>query len=303
MTGTSHGDLWAPDRAILMAEVGSGAHGMAIEGRDDTDMMGVYMACPEHLLGLAGYEGKLVARTAAEGARSNAGDTDLTMYELRRYLALACAGNPSITMLLYVAPSMNSSWGVRLRGLRDQIVSMHTVYRFAGYLREQKARFIASTPLLDSVVPREKIPRMNRVPKRPELVERYGYDTKYASHALRLAFQGLQLATSQVLTYPMPSHQLTHVMEVKRGYVSALEALNMIEDVEAGLTNAIGRCSLRDRPNFGVVNAAAVDMYRSFWSIDTSVPGDQRPLSLQKKEPVPQGDSVSAALRAASATP
>ena len=61
-------------------------------------------------------------------------------------------------------------------------------------------------------------------PNRPELVERYGYDVKYASHALRVAYQGLEIVRDGCLALPMPEpeRERERVLRIKRGEVTAL---------------------------------------------------------------------------------
>lgn len=48
---------------IIRVLVGSGVHGMAIEGTDDRDEMGVYIQSEREVLGLARSAGHWVART------------------------------------------------------------------------------------------------------------------------------------------------------------------------------------------------------------------------------------------------
>jgi hypothetical protein len=87
MTGTftEYGDRDIAVRGeILRSVVGSGVHGIAIEGTDDHDEMGVFVEPPGSVVGLRGpadhYVGgpadHYVYRTQPEGARSGPGDTD-----------------------------------------------------------------------------------------------------------------------------------------------------------------------------------------------------------------------------------
>ena len=85
---------------ILRTTCGSGVHGMAIEGHDDNDEMGVYVQSQEQVLGLRHTAGHYVARTKPEGVRSGPGDTDLTLYALRKYMRLATEGNPTVLTVL-----------------------------------------------------------------------------------------------------------------------------------------------------------------------------------------------------------
>jgi hypothetical protein len=71
------------------------------------------------------------------------------------------------------------------------LLSQRAVHRFLGYLNGQRERLLGHG-------------RRSRVPNRPELVARYGYGVKYASDALRLAYQGLEIVRDGRLTLPMP---------------------------------------------------------------------------------------------------
>src|SRR4051812_43174814 len=90
----------AERHTILRATVGSRLHGLALEGTDDRDEMGVCIEAPEYVAGLRHFE-QYVYRTKPEGVRSEAGDLDLTIYSLRKYARLALNGNPTILLLLY----------------------------------------------------------------------------------------------------------------------------------------------------------------------------------------------------------
>src|SRR5215204_2571099 len=92
---TEYGDPGvAYENEILRTVVGSGVHGIAIEGTDDHDEMGVFIEPPTHVVGLRRPVEHYVFRTQPEGARSGPGDTDLVLYSLRKYLRLATKGNP-----------------------------------------------------------------------------------------------------------------------------------------------------------------------------------------------------------------
>ena len=86
---------------ILRSVVGSGVHGIAIEGTDDHDEMGVYIEPPEWILGVERHREDYIWRTQPEGVRSGHGDTDLVLYSLRKYLRLAIKGNPTVMLPLF----------------------------------------------------------------------------------------------------------------------------------------------------------------------------------------------------------
>ncbi|WP_051393397.1 nucleotidyltransferase domain-containing protein [Glycomyces arizonensis] len=256
---TEHGDpAIARAGEILRTEVGSGLHGIAVAGTDDHDEMGVFIEPPECVIGMAGPMDHYVWRTQPEGHRSGHGDTDLVMYSLRKYLRLACAGNPTVLLPLF-APTESvyalTEFGTELRELAEAFLSQRAARRFVGYLDGQLDRMLGRGG-------------QNGVPNRPELVERYGYDVKYASHALRLAYQGLELAEHARLTLPMPEAEREHVRRVKTGGVATVdEALDQIRAVRGRLADRLdaGGTVLPAEPDLERISAWSIDAHRRHW--------------------------------------
>jgi predicted nucleotidyltransferase len=242
---------------ILRTVVGSGVHGIAIAGTDDHDEMGVYIEPPGNVVGIRGGVEHYVFRTQPEGARSGYGDTDLVSYSLHKYLRLAVKGNPTALLPLY-APVDSvitvTALGEELRALASKVLSRAAVHRFLGYLDAQRQRLLGQS--------------RDKVPSRPELVARYGYDVKYASHALRLAYQGLEVARDARLTLPMPAAPRERVLSVKRGDVARLDdVLTEISDVQAQVEDllATGKTPLPEAPDLAAVSDWSVSAHRRHW--------------------------------------
>jgi uncharacterized protein len=237
--------------------VGSGVHGIAIAGTDDHDEMGVYIEPPGNVVGTDGPAQHYVFRTQPEGARSGPGDTDLVSYSLHKYLRLATKGNPTALLPLYApddAVITITPLGEELRALAPKVLSRAAVHRFLGYLAAQRDRLLGHS--------------QGKVPNRPELVARYGYDVKYASHALRLAYQGLEVARDARLTLPMADAERERVLQVKRGEVPDMaEVLAEITDVQAQVEDllATGRTPLPDEPDRAAISGWAVSAHRRHW--------------------------------------
>jgi predicted nucleotidyltransferase len=245
------------DGQILRTVVGSGVHGIAIEGTDDHDEMGIFLERPSRILGVEAYRRDYTSRTVPEGARSGPGDTDLVVYELRKYLRLAIKGNPTVLLPLYCPTEsviFMNGLGRDLRLLRSAFLSRHAVHRFLGYMQAQQERMNGDG-------------KRNRVPYRPDLIAAHGYDTKYASHALRLAYQGREIATTGGLTLPLPEDQRMHVLAVKRGELSRESVNQAITELSAQVEEMLrtGRIEVPEEPNMGLINDFAVYAYKTYW--------------------------------------
>jgi hypothetical protein len=249
---------------ILRATVGSTVHGLHHGGQDDRDEMAVFIEPPEYLIGLqlARKEGvrnpfrfeHWVERTQPEGARSGPGDLDLVAYSLRKYVRLALKGHPTILLLLFVRPEfvqVETELGARLRELRPALLSQQAGRGYLGYLRGQRERLLGA--------------RGQKRVNRPELVEAHGFDTKYAMHAARLGYQGVELLETGHLTLPMPEPERSRVMAIRTGERTFEEALAEIDHVELRLAQALERTPLPVQPDRAAVDRFLVGAYRRAW--------------------------------------
>jgi uncharacterized protein len=195
-----------------------------------------------------------VERSQPEGVRSGPGDLDLVAYSLRKYVRLALKGHPTILLLLFVPEDLihvRTGLGYELRALRPALLSRRAGQGYLGYLHGQKERLLGT--------------RGQKRVNRPELVEAHGFDTKYAMHAARLGYQGLELLETGQLTLPMPKPEGSRVMSIRRGERTFTEALEEIDDVERRLADAAERTELPAEPDRAAVNTFLVNGYRRAW--------------------------------------
>jgi uncharacterized protein len=218
----------ALNNEILRGVVGSTSHGTAFEGQDDRDEMGVFVEPPEYVCGLAPCD-HYVYRDQPDGVRSQPGDLDLTMYSLRKFCRLAAQGNPSVILLLWLPSYIcETRIGAELVAMRDAFISKESGKRFLGYLVAQKMRLTGERA---------------RTVSRPELVAKYGYDTKFAMHALRLGFEGIELMIHRRLTLPVAEPNLTTLRAVRSGRINFPDAGKLIEDAQKRLQDLVDGCT------------------------------------------------------------
>lgn len=244
----------AEPNEILRSVVGSTVHGLAIEGTDDHDEMGVCIPPPDYVIGLRKFE-QWTWRTQPEGVRSGPGDTDLTVYSLQKYMRLAMQGNPSVLIPLFApedALIVTTELGFTLRDLAPAIISKQAGYRFLGYMQAQKARMLGEG-------------RQSRMPKRPELVEKYGFDTKYAGHVIRLGYQGVELLSTGKLTLPMIEQYQEIILNIRQGKYNQETVLKQAEYLEHRLEGAIDGTHLPDRPDYDKINRELLYMHQEHW--------------------------------------
>lgn len=218
----------AMDNEILRGVVGSTSHGTAIDGQDDRDEMAVFIEPPEYVCGLRPLD-HYIYRDKPEGVRSEAGDLDLTMYSLRKFCRLAEQGNPSVVILLWLPDHIvRTDLGRALIKMRDAFISRDSGNRFLGYLVAQKMKMKGER---------------TATTKRPELIEKYGYDTKFAMHALRLAFEGIEMLTHRRITLPVAEPNLSILRGVRTGQYDLGDVFHMIDRAEKQLRELLQDCT------------------------------------------------------------
>lgn len=240
---------------ILECVVGSTLHGTAVsDGLEDLDLMAVVV---EDQQTFAGFTPKdtWTSRTKPQGVRSEAGDVDYVAYGLRKYLSLALKGNPTILLALFAGAEHTrvlTSAGAELRALAPSIISKRCYAPFRGYMKQQHER------LLDL--------RGQRNVTRPELVERYGYDTKYAAHVVRLGLQGCELLHTGRLSLPMQEDERRLCVRVRTGQYGLGAVSDMIVSAEKALDEAYALSTLPDEPDAVAVERWMLETYTAHWS-------------------------------------
>jgi hypothetical protein len=248
---------------ILRAEVGSGVHGTSVSGYDDRDEMGVCIEPADAVIGFKKFEQyewhTAWERPGGRANRSGHGDLDITVYSLRKWMRLAAGGNPSVLVLLF-APEDKieeiNPYGLELRrDMTQHIISLRAGERFAGYLHAQRKGLLSHDG-------------KGRDVTRPELIEAFGFDTKFAGHMVRLGYQGVELLRTGRLTLPMRAYERELVKDIRLGEWTMQECLDLAEDLEAQIRSLIAVSSdLPAQPDYDKLNAWMCESYRRVWSV------------------------------------
>lgn len=233
---------------ILRGEYGSVAHGTATD-QSDHDYMEIVLETEEQVIGLEKFKSQRDS-DAAEGERSQAGESDTTTHSLRKFASLAAAGNPTLHSLLHL-PSYETLTvvGEALLGIRDAFWSMRLGNAYLGYLTSQKAK-IADYK------------------KRPEIVEQYGYDVKFAYHAYRLGVQGLQHMVARTPQIPLRGESLMVAQNIRGGFYSLNLVEVLLDEVESKLAEVLEDADsfgIPDQPDYAKINEFLVEAHQNYW--------------------------------------
>lgn len=217
------------ENTILAAVIGSRLSGLATAD-SDTDELAVAVEPPNSVFAVASSRFEThVSRPRPEGERARPGDVERTTYSLRKYLSLAASGNPHILSLLWAPEQLYlhaTDEGRALLELRSDFVTSRAISAFYGYATAQRKRLTSASS--------------KRGVRRPELEAVHGYDTKYAAHVLRLAYQGGVLAYHGYLPQPIPEPVRSEIMAVRLGRTGLTETLELIDTSLLALHRALG---------------------------------------------------------------
>lgn len=191
---------------VLCGRRGSESHGLYVpptdpDAIDDRDLMGICIPPERYYLGLSQWE----------HAEAIKGPWDVVLYEVRKFVRLLCAQNPNVLCLLWLDPSdylLRSYVGDVLIAKRDMFRCRKAAFNaFMGYAHAQLKKMTSFGEF-----------RGYMGAKRKQLVEKHGFDTKNAAHALRLLHMGEEYLRTGRLNVRR-EHDRDELLAVKRGEV------------------------------------------------------------------------------------
>lgn len=247
------------ENIIFHSVTGSTLHGLNLEDSDRDE----FAICLEPLNAFGGFSPfehdihrDAAIRTGDPDAPSQPGDLDLKIYSLKKYLKLACAGNPEMLDFLFVdtlGPSVLRTGAVWhcILDIRDSIVSKQAAARYLGYMKSQMMRL--------------KGEKGQKGVNRPELVEKFGYDVDYARHIVKLGANGVELLSTGKISIPMQEDMRQFILAMRRGGIPLDDAFKVMQVLESELLKLRDTSPLRDEPDYQKVEEVMLDLYWERW--------------------------------------
>lgn len=230
---------------------GSDLHGASV-GSDDLDIFGIFVEEPDYTLGVQAGNNlsweTFQWSTAPNTRKNTREDVDIVLHSLRKWARLAAVGNPTILHFLFtpVSPTY-TPWHEMVRH-KDLFLSRSHVNAFLGYAEAQYKR-------LNGLLSRDT--------NRPELVEKYGFDTKMAMHMIRLMFECKELMEKGEITLPSPWKD--ELIDIRQGRMT-LQALNQYyRDLESDCRELSKVSYLPEKVDYQKINRVLVRAYNAHW--------------------------------------
>lgn len=245
-----------PGELILMGYCGSIAHGTFRPNShpnsvDDFDVMGICFGANRDYFGFGSVESDkqgTFGRVVFEQSIFKEGVWDVITYEVRKFFRLLVKNNPNVMGLLWLDDYLfESKAGRELISFRDLFSSKQAYYSFGGYAHSQltKMENLAFEGYMGE--------------KRRELVRKFGYDTKNASHCIRLLKQGIEFLETGKMVVRRPDAE--ELLAIKDGKYSLHEIKGMAYDLKDKLTDAYEKSPLPEQPNIVLIEEFLIDLF------------------------------------------
>jgi len=249
------------DRAdIIHAFVGGSAlHGVKLKGRDDTDVYGIYIEKPWLALGLEPME-HFVASTSPQTRRNVASDVDVMCYSLRKWAALAAKGNPTLLHSLFTPAAKGETEWSAILDRREIFLARTHSKKYLGYADAQLKRMCGQRG-------------RGKHGQRPEIIGKFGYDTKAAMHTLRLLYEGIELMEDHWVTLPRAAKERELLLEVRRGEWSEERVIRHAQRLIKTLQEAAEASSLQEKVGLVAVSKFVGRVYLQHWASAKDFPG------------------------------
>ena len=229
---------------------GSTLHGVKLDGTDDLDLYGIYIENPIDTI-WERFE-HFVTSTSPQEERNTKDDVDVTCYSLRKFAHLALAGNPTILQMLFTPAQYGEVYWSWVLGHRDKFLAKSHIKKYMGYADSQLKRMM-------------KLKGQGKHGQRPELEQRFGYDTKAAMHVFRLLFEGMQLVSEGWITFPRPEPERSYLLSIRKGEHSQDWVIQEANRLFAQCREVGEKSKLPEHPNRRFVGEMVTEIYRDYW--------------------------------------
>jgi uncharacterized protein len=234
---------------LIMACIGgSQAHGAKVGATDDTDWYGLYIPPPTKLLGLERDE-HFVFTTGGQLGGNGPSDVDVCLYTLLKWAGLAAKGNPSALHFLFAPLEFTTNAWEHFSACPEIFLAKSHVKPFLGFADDQMKRLLGQ--------------KGQKNIHRAELEDKYGYDTKYAMHVIRLYGEAKELMENGRITLPRPNrHEL---IEIRQGKYSLSEIRELGSQLESEALAAQASSPLPDEVDRDAISVLLADTHLRFW--------------------------------------
>ena len=105
--------------------------------------------------------------------------------------------------------------------------------------------------------------RLSKVGNREELYTKYGYDTKFGMHLIRLMLEGKELLETGSINYPLIDANM--LIDIRNGKWSKESIIEYSEQLESEIETLVEKTSLPTKPNYNQLEKVLISIIKDHW--------------------------------------
>ncbi|MFS0643775.1 DNA polymerase beta superfamily protein [Siminovitchia sp. 179-K 8D1 HS] len=241
---------WLEDRTIILAPTGSHAYGTNVETSDE-DYKGVCIPPIDYYLGLNSFNE--YNTSGGKNFKNTKDDVDVNIIHVNKFVKDAMQGVPNNIEILFVRKEdylKTTDLGKILIDNRHLFLSKQIKNKFGGYAYSQ--------------IQKLKNKKSNGT-GRTDLIDSYGYDTKFFAHSIRLLTSAIEILETGDFSTFRPNRQL--LLDCRNGKYSFEEALEMVEMYDNELKVTLEKSELPKTPDYHKINSLLIEINKEGLSL------------------------------------
>lgn len=227
---------WLEERTILLAPTGSHAYGTATE-TSDHDYKGVCIPPVDYYLGLEAFNE--YNNTGGKNFKNTKDDVDVNIIHINKFVKDAMLGVPNNIEILFVEPEQF----IKLTGLGEILLDNRKLFlskqiknKFGGYAYSQ----------------------MQKMKARQDLVDKFGYDTKFFMHSIRLLTSAIDILLDADFSTLRPNRAM--LLDCRNGAYTFEEALELVDYYDKLLQISFEKSKLPAHPDYKAINKMLIEI-------------------------------------------
>ncbi len=240
--------LWIIDNLVFLHYGGSILYGLN-NSDSDIDLIGITYAPMEYWVGARNFD-QINIKSEIDGKK-----VEITIYDVRKWCKLAFGTNPNIIESLYVNQPCVIHGSYAWETIQKAMLKCMNKNAFKGFLGYSTSQ-----------MHKMQIKQDNKTGRR-EIVDKYGMDVKFASHAFRLCGQGTELLNAGKITFPRPNADFLKKVKYGKIYNKAEHISMCLNDLEKEigfLKFAYEHSKLPSGPDFNVYNTLLQEFFLDY---------------------------------------
>ena len=140
---------------------------------------------------------------------------------------------------------------VELKDKRLPFIKFNRDYCVIGDLNLQKGIYVKkAVGMIEE--------RLSKVGNRKSLITKYGFDTKFASHLIRLLLEGQELINTGKIEFPLSYGET--ILDIKQGKWTIKEVLDYADELEAEIDVAVEKSALPRKPRLAELEQFTINL-------------------------------------------